>query len=123
MGLKSVRLFSNEVDYFSQGKCDTDENGGFKCGDDHCFNGVNTADAAGENMRRCGVNPPPPSLPRPPPSPGTNMAPGRGAHSDWKARYEWGGHSNPYDGNTGHMLHDFNNNRHVNNGNFHQGRL
>ena len=120
MGLKSVRLFSNDVDYFSHGTCATDSTGGgFKCGDDHCF----LPEPDSTAPMRCGVNPPPPNAPPPPPSPGTDMAPGRGAHSDWKARYEWGGHSNPYDGNTGHALHDFNNNRHVNNGNFHQGRL
>eukprot|EP00964_Phaeocystis_antarctica_P161108 scaffold133190_cov48-Phaeocystis_antarctica.AAC.1 len=119
MGLKSVRLFSQDVDYFSNGTCALDtaatSGGGYKCGDDHCFSSTPTP--------TCGVNPPPPSPPPAASPPGTNMAPGRGAHSDWKARYEWGGHSNPLTGNTGHAQHDYLNDRHINNGNTHQGRL
>merc|ERR1719311_223406 len=70
MGLKTVRLFSNENDYFSRGTCATSSAWtGYKCGPtlvptDTSTNPAFACDTAGA----CLVTPPPPAPP--PDSPG-----------------------------------------------------
>ena len=57
MGLKTVRLFSTDNDYFSKGTCVLEQTDGYKCG------AVTTGNNLVCETSTCKISPPPPSPP------------------------------------------------------------